>query len=258
MPQEGGRAIASTGGVRVIMRAYFSSYLLWTAERATFDAGRIESAHEGSSKFDIEHRGYVLSALLASAAFLEAVVNELYQDAHDSHGVSGDGYIAPLTEEARQTMAQLWRATDEGSRMRPLDKYQLLLTFAGRQPLDAGAQPYQDAHLVIQLRNAVAHYQPEDLSVDAPHAMEKRLKGKFEDNRLMAGSGNPWWPDHSLGHGCAAWAVDSAIALTDRVTGEVGIRANYARLRADNWEGLGGPPDVPPSSGEDLGRYRRC
>jgi hypothetical protein len=80
-------------------------------------AGRLEDANGAGTRFDIAHRGYVLSSVLASASFLEAVINEMYQDAHDGHGVSGDGYIAPLQEKTRHMMAQLWRAADEG-RMR--------------------------------------------------------------------------------------------------------------------------------------------
>lgn len=83
------------------------------------------------------------------------------------------------------------RARCYGRRVPDLE-YEMLLTFADVQPLDRGRQPYQDAALVVRLRNAVAHYQPEDLSADDPHKMEQALRGKFPDNELMAGSGNPW------------------------------------------------------------------
>jgi len=59
-------------------------------------AGEIERAYGGGDpRFDIEHHGCVLSAVIDSAAFLEAMVNELYQDAADGHGFTGDGYLAP-------------------------------------------------------------------------------------------------------------------------------------------------------------------
>jgi hypothetical protein len=139
-------------------------------------------------------------------------------------------------------MAELWEGTDEGSKLRPLEKYQLLLTSVGHEPLNRGAKPYQDAQLLVQLRNVIAHFRPEDSAADLPHRMEERLRGKFAENRLMTGSGNPWWPSHCLGHGCALWATQSAVALTDHVFGEVGIRPNYQRLRSDNWAGFGRAP----------------
>jgi hypothetical protein len=100
--------------LRVVMRKYFSSYFLYAARRLSADADAIEAGHEGESRFDIAHRAYVLSSIQAAAGFLEAMVNELYQDAVDEHGTNGDGYIAPLSVETRRTMVELWRATDEG------------------------------------------------------------------------------------------------------------------------------------------------
>jgi hypothetical protein len=228
--------------VRVSVRNYFSSYLLWSAEHASARAAEIEAAFAGPIHFDPEHRACVLTAVLASSNFLEAMINELYQDAHDGHGISGDGYLAPLADDARQMLARLWSGTAQGSKLRPLEKYQLLLIACGQPTLDQGAAPYQDAQLVIQLRNAIAHYQPEDLSIDTPSKIERELKGKFADNSLMAGPGNPWWPDHCLGHGCAEWAWQSALALADRVSSRVGISPNYSRLRKDSWSGLGKSP----------------
>ncbi|MBA3244195.1 MAG: hypothetical protein H0T61_03365 [Actinobacteria bacterium] len=234
--------------VRVSMRHYFSTYLLWAAEDNAARAGAIEAVHEGGSRFDIEHQGLVLGTILGAANFLEAMINELYQDAHDDHGTAGDGYIAPLSESTRQALAQLWTGTAEGSKLRPLEKYQLLLVTAGHSPLERGAQPYQDADLVIQLRNVIAHYQPKDLAADSPTRMEQRLRGKFAENVLMAGAGNPWWPSHCLGYGCASWAWQSALAFSDAVANAVGVTPNYRRLRTDHWKGFGREPGSPPGA----------
>jgi hypothetical protein len=228
--------------VRLTMRNYFSSYFLYAARRLSIDANTIEAGHEGESRFDIAHRAYVLSSIQAAAGFLEAMVNELYQDAVDEHGTDGDGYIAPLSAETRRRMAELWRATDEGSKLRPLDKYQMLLVAADSNRLDPGTQPYQDADLLIGLRNTIAHFQPKDLSSDVPALMEKRLRRRFPDNRLMAGAGNPWWPDHCLGHGCCEWAHHAAKSLADRVADELGIRPNYRRHEETGWLDPAGSP----------------
>jgi hypothetical protein len=230
-------------GVRISMRSYFSAYLLWAAERAVVDARAVEAARGAHRGFDPQQRAYVINGVLASANFLEAMVNELYQDAHDGHGTSGDGYVAPLSSEVRYRLSLLWTATDEGSKLRALEKYQLLLEATGHSRMDQGAQPYQDAALVVRLRNAIAHYQPESLAVDTPAQLEKALRGKFDPNPLMAGSaGNPWWPDHCFGSGCAAWASRAVTTFADVVCATVGIEPNYARLRRDSWAGLGRSP----------------
>ncbi len=138
-----------------------------------------------------------------------------------------DGYIAPLTPRTRALMAELWHITDRGP---VLSKYQLLLVSAERQRMDLGVQPYQNAKLLIELRNALVHYQPESVESGVGSKPAKNLHGKFAENALMAGADNGWWPDHALGAGCAQWAVDAAEALADAVSDAVGIRPNYRRV----------------------------
>jgi len=223
--------------IRVLLRHYFSTHLLWTAFHASEKAREIEDAHTGRSTFDIEHSSYVLSAIVSAAGFLEATINEFFKDAYDEHGLKDDGYLAPLSAETVQAMGATWRGTGEGSKLNALEKWQLMLIFARREPLDRGGAPYQDAQLVTQLRNAILHYRPEHVAADEPHKMEERLRGKFTDNRLMEGSGNAWWPDHSLGHGCAEWAARSALAFADQICRELGIRPNYQRIADSGWHG---------------------
>lgn len=87
------------------------------------------------------------------------------------------------------------------------------------------------AEAAIDLRNRLIHFRPEDRSVDDAHAME-RIRGKFTDNPLMAGSGNAWWPDHALGYGAAVWAHRSVKALADHVSDAIGIEPNYRKVEA--------------------------
>jgi len=227
------------------MRNYFSSHLLAAAGQMARSASDIEDRHDvtGESRFDLEQRGQVLSAILCGVGFFEAMVNELFQDALDGHAPEGAG-IYPLTPATRALMAEYWRATDRGRSGRALDKYQALLRFAEQHLLDEGAQPYQDASLAVQLRNAIAHYKPEDLSADEPALMEQRLLGKFPDNRLFTESGNPWWPDHCLGAGCVRWVLESVVAVADHVVSAVGAKTNYQVHRESGWLGpLPGAPD---------------
>lgn len=129
------RAVAAVPSPTISLRAYFSTYFLWDALHQAEFAGQIEAHHAGQSRFSLEHRGYVLSSVVASACFLEAMVSELYQDAADNHA----SYIAPLLPEARQLMAELWRTTNESKGLGTLERYQMLFAFAGT-PLDRGGQ----------------------------------------------------------------------------------------------------------------------
>lgn len=177
------------------------------------------------------------SSVIASATFLEAAVSELFQDALDGHGLRDDGFLAPLEAEDIASMAKVWRETSSGWNLNPIEKWQRLLECCRHDPLDLGAAPIQDAALVIRLRNALVHFKPVNVAADEEHELEKRLRRKFPDNRLMEGSGNPWWPSHGLAHGCCEWAERSARALADRVLDDVGINANYRRIEAAAWNG---------------------
>jgi hypothetical protein len=195
------------------MRLYFSTYLLASAALSSRLAGEIEARHQGESYFDLDHRARVFSSILASVGFLEAMVNELFQNAVDDYVPPG-GAITSLDENVRRLMAEYWRATEKGERVRVLHKYQALLTFAGEPAMDRGTIPYQAANDVIMLRNEIAHFRPQSVSPGKPTKMETRLRHwGFKDNRLMQESGNPWWPDKCLGYGCSQWALQSVVSL---------------------------------------------
>jgi hypothetical protein len=220
---------------QISIRHYYSARLLWTAQHHAELAGEAERTLAASkTPFSIEHNGYVLSSIIASVAFLEAMINELFQDAADGHAAP-DGYITPLSEECRRTMAEVWAIT-RGGRVSALEKYDSLLRSAGSPLLDRKSDMVKDAEAAIDLRNRLIHFRPEDRSVDDAHAME-RIRGKFPDNALMAGAGNAWWPDHALGYGAAAWTHRSVKALADYVSDAVGIEPNFRRQETSGWFG---------------------
>lgn len=204
--------------------------MLRAALRFVDGAQAIEDRHDPAHDkphHDPEHSGYVLSAVINSAVFLEAAVNELFADAYENHGVTDDGYIAPLDEKTRHRIAAWWG--EHGDRSPILSKYQMLLALADQPRLDRDAAPFQDAAALVKLRNRLVHYEPETLFAVKEHAVEKQLGGKFADNTLMVGSGNSWWPSHALGAGCAQWACTSAVALADEVVDRLGVNPNYRR-----------------------------
>jgi hypothetical protein len=220
--------------IKVATRNYFSTYQLWAAENCAARAAEIEASRSIGSPFEIEHRANVLGAITMSVGFLEAMVNEVFADAADHHGIQKDGTLAPLSERTRELMGTWWDLTGEGWE-RLLQKCQLLLLFADQPRLSTNAQPYQDAALLLNLRNVIVHYRPQTVSAaDAPHRLAKRLRHRFPDNPLTFPS-VAWWPDHALGAGCAAWACKTARALADEVTSRLGISANYQVLQAAWW-----------------------
>ena len=162
------------------------------------------------------HNACAVSTVIISAAFLEAVINETFSDCSDAHGSER---IASLP--GRSIMGRLWKkGIPRTASYSILDKYDIALELNEKPTFDVGASPYQDVKLLIELRNALIHYEPEtivghsDHEAPQPHKFEKRLKGKFPINTLT-GLGNPFYPDKVLGAGCAKWAVSASIAFTD-------------------------------------------
>ena len=218
-----GGEVRPAGALAIAIRSYFSTYLLWSAWHEGALAQRVEDAHEGKSRFDWAHRGHVLAGVFAAVGFLEALINEQFQDAHDGHRSS----ISNLGQEANSRMALVWQTT--GGRGQVLEKYDWSLAATDRAQMDRGGEPYQSARLVVKLRNDIAHYRPEQVSAAWEHPMNA-LRGRFPENRLMSGSGNAWWPDHCLGAGCVAWAASSAERFANHICAAVGISPNYQHL----------------------------
>ena len=71
--------------------------------------------------------------------------------------------------------------------------------------------------LVVDLRNVIVHFRPEDHATDDTHKLERRLKARFPPNGLWTAASGPRWPNHCLGHGCPNWAATSVVAFADRV-----------------------------------------
>jgi hypothetical protein len=218
-------------GVIITMRGYTSVDYLWSAIHHANLAADIEHQHAGPSTGNRRHRVYVINAVTDAAAFIEAAVNEVIQDVVDGREL----HVQPLTTHTRDRLKGYWIT---GERASPLEKYQHTLQLADLPPLDAGAEPVQSATLLVSLRNYFMHYKPEDVGVTLdPPKLAARLKGKFPDNRLMTGAdGNPWFPSHALGAGCAAWAHRSALAFVDAWATSLGLNALSYQSQVTNWD----------------------
>lgn len=180
-----------------------------------------------------QHNACAISSVIVSAAFLEATINEMFSDCSDDHSTER---IASLP--ARNLMANLWRkGIPRTAAYSIVEKYEIALELNGKPAFNTGSSPCQDVKLLIELRNALIHYEPETIVRHSghenpqPHKFEKRLKGKFPINTLT-GLGNPFYPDKVLGAGCAQWAVRAAVAFTDDFFQKLGITPTYEHVRA--------------------------
>jgi hypothetical protein len=161
---------------------------------------------------------------------MECVVNEVLQDITDEF----DDHIGTLSDPVRQRLVGYWIA---GERSSILDKYDHVLKLAEWPAMDRGVPPAQSAGILIALRNYFVHHKPEDISTSLePPKLARRLHGRFTDNKLMIGAGNPWFPDHAIGAGCASWAHETALAFVDHWTSVMGLTGLPYQLSEEGQE----------------------
>ncbi|MFF3633984.1 hypothetical protein [Streptomyces sp. NPDC002250] len=207
---------------KAVTRSYDSFQHLYAAWYLAEDAAQRErDLRSEAFAFDLRHRGYVLSAITESVAFLEGTINEIYADSADGRGA----YIDQLPVQFRSRVAEVWGVV--GDRLPILDKYSVAISMADREGFDKGANPYQDASRLIALRNYVVHTKPREGVSGEPHRFEKSLRGRFPDNALTQNLTSPWFPDHAFGAGCAQWAWRSARAFVDEFSNRVGLLPLY-------------------------------
>jgi hypothetical protein len=142
----------------------------------------------------IQHQAYASDSVLSSVAFLESAINPFISDA-DTNVQTG------------MALSNLWPFVEK---QRILDKFQFTLAAACRPMFDKGQPPYQDAALLIHLRNALVHFKPEwDDELQDHLKIETQLRNKFPLNPLP-GDLDIFFPKKCLGHGCAQWSMDTA------------------------------------------------
>jgi hypothetical protein len=148
------------------------------------------------------YRAYVTAAVLSSAGFLEASINELYLELQKVTK-SGDSQL-------RHELALLVNAWPQIVSSPVLQKYQIALSVTDADQYNEDASPYADAECLVRLRDALLSYNAEWDDTRGRHqVLEARLKDAFPPSPLVSAQ-RPWFPDRCLGAGCAKWAVKTA------------------------------------------------
>ena len=163
--------------------------------------------------------------MLSVVVFLEALVNETFQDAADGNA----SRIAPLDHRCIELMGEFWNSP-KGRRAGVLRKFQKALLLADRKQLNPDAAPSQNAKLLIDPQPSRAFPAGMDDGWGGNRG-RSTSQGQVCENALMAGMGNPWFPDKCLGAGCAQWSWKTSLALADEWTKRLGILRPY---QADN------------------------
>lgn len=226
----------------VIDRPHVSPWFLWAAEHHAALAQRIEDARPDGRKYPfIEHRVYVVSSVVASASFLEAVINEIFQDVEDRGAGSlrpADqlGVVTePIPEDVQVGMRDYWTETERGRRAGTLKKYERLMQIATLESLDS--KIVSDAALLVKVRNELVHYHPRDhYRAKQARTFENQLKSRgIAPNPLVGNAHRAYWTEHALGAGLASWGIQAVLGVTDATAAALEIVLSYTRHRTYAW-----------------------
>lgn len=221
--------------VSVKVRTYFSIQHIQSAALFARCCARNEEAWPSTYNHEIgtDLRAYGTGAVFAATAFLEALINELFEDTV----TNPHSNVNQLEAHSRVLMAAMWKLGVPRSASYPVPKkYQIALTLADKQPFEEGRRPYQDVLILVRLRNHLAHYEPAwitEIAGKPPEVVQEPslaaiLRGRFELNTALA-SAPP--DDQYLSHRCAAWAVRSSTAFAEEFCTRMGIEVPFAHVR---------------------------
>jgi hypothetical protein len=223
--------------IQIKMRTYFSIQHIQSAAIFCRLCQKAENEYDGkfNQGLHTELRAYVTSTIFACVSFLEASINEIFCDATDSQN-----RLEVLGEDKIKLLSNMWEMSVPRTAAYSItDKYQITLTLLEKPLFDKGTTPFQDISILIRLRNALTHYEPEWFSsysgikaeIDNLNKLSRQLIGKFPASKPFEKTGNPYFPDKCLGYGCAKWAVLSCIKFTDEFYTKIGKEPTYNHVR---------------------------
>jgi hypothetical protein len=197
-------------------------------------AGRLERRFDGdpTSRLLPAIQANVSGALFSSTAFLEATANELFADA----ATPGGGHLRGADPFAITVIARLGEK-EAVDRAYTLDKFDILLSAAGWEPLDRAQRPAQDVVTLIKLRNGLLHYKASwfdsgtDNMVRAGSLAKSKLVRELAVRFRARAHANPGAPDAWIGCECAKWAVQSSLKYADTVFDRLGVKPIYDHVR---------------------------
>lgn len=170
-----------------------------------------ERTKNGSSVKKSGQRDAVV-AVVFSAAALEAFVNEV--------GGIAEGLIQRFVTHDPDSVKQYAALWKEVERLQKSIAFEYLLAstaFSG-QPYDKGTGPYQDFELLIKLRNALVHFEPDH--GELPSGPPKIIKSLLSRNILaepQQGENGQSWITLIMTRAVARWACNTSANLVESV-----------------------------------------
>lgn len=199
-------------------KSAFAVQHLMAAARFSRRCGEIEYQNKGKElgNFYNEQIACVSSTVMLACASMEANINEYFSEVETN-----------FPELSNQLQQDAFNLVEKKS---IIEKYQFALSFKGRNKLPTDKQPYQDARLLIKLRNALVHFNPEWHDEQDQHKkIENQLVGKFPINPFI-GKNGVFFPQQCMSYGCTQWSVTSALNFMKRFSEVSGLPYRFEKF----------------------------
>lgn len=171
-----------------------------------------------------EHAALVQSCIMSSFAYLEAFVNETWDESQNQDQIRS--YLSFNNQLTSNT---------EFTQYSTLAKYQALLVSAGNEPFPKGEAPFQEVAWLKELRNYWVHYEPDSITTeDSPREAESKLasalRDRVERNPIYPEEEEPYLPRLAISYNCCQWAIESSIDFVEDFRSKFGSRRSLPYL----------------------------
>jgi hypothetical protein len=198
------------------VRYSFTAQFLVASAQFARKARAIEHGHIDET-LRFEHRGYVTAAIMQSVAALEAESAEIMDHGPQHHLGGGTSPEAILLEPLAEII----------DRQEVMRRFHLILHLLGKQSF-ADVQPWQDAAVLVKVRNQITHYKSQwGNDMESQNLFQKVLPQLMQQRHLTAppftdGTQN-LFPHRFLSAATAAWAVSTAASFISEFYKRLGI-----------------------------------
>jgi hypothetical protein len=191
--------------ISIDVRYTFTAQFLRAATRFSHLAADIEA--KAASDDEVVHRGLVVGAIMQATAALETEIWEVMRYGPGHH--LGSGGVDEAGRALLTPIADVIDATDV------LSRYNVVLHVLGKDRFDTGAMPWQDAALVVRLRNELVHYKSRWGSELERTKFLIALESKGHAKPRFIQAGSNFFPHAALRAACAAWATRSCVEFLE-------------------------------------------
>jgi hypothetical protein len=164
-----------------------------------------------------------VACVLTAVAAIEAYANEIYADRMQIFGTEGLHEIDEMMRINSRNMGNLG----------PIAKLELFLRMAKAKNLSRGRDPYRSICAIVELRNALVHFQPEPNSKAPRHeALSKKLRSCIKPGPFIKAEKEPLFPRLWVSASSTKWVVTSTIAFVREYEKLAGIPDKFFGIEA--------------------------